>query len=523
MKNLKRLFIIGMCLVLICFAFGCQKGAPTVLEGQSKIVKCYIGENGTLTNADKYDYKSDNPDVIKIEGDSYTALTEGSASVTVTEKKGNGVAVLLFVVFGEKPIDIQSLKIDGVPSENSLSVADQINLSYQKTPQNSNNYDAIVWSSDNPEVISIDGAGNLIANKMGSATITVKALGTNVENKVTINVLPRETQFGLNYGAIAGLLGETEAVLTSTVRTDYPFDGKVEWFTEDESIVSVNNGELTYNKVGSTTVGITATINGAEFKATCNVKVVEDVGYTVIRTPEELQKIASASGNYMLGNDIDMAIACSKGGSCYNSGLGFIPLFENGANAFKGLFNGNGFAIKNLYINRVGEPFVAFMRYISSQEGSEGKIVNLALEKVDIRGANYTSVFYANAFGAGSTQSGLENCYASGSVNSVGSASALVGNNKGLVKDCVTTVSLQAIGKANIFALNHTIDSDKLGIVNCVYVGEATCELAELANGGFISNSFAITQSQVNDFDFSFLNTSYWFVQKGQVPVLKGV
>lgn len=522
MKNVKRLFIIGICLVMVCFLFGCDKSV-SLIEGYSRIVKCYIGEEGVFENTDAYEYSSNNSNVLKVQNGTYTALSEGSAAVTVREKKAERVAVLLFVVFGEKPIEIQSLNINGSPEGNSLTVTEECRLTYGKTPANSNRYDAIVWSSDNPEVLSVDGSGNLRANKMGSATVTVKALGTSVEAKTTISVLPRETQFCLNYNAVAGVVGTEEELLSATVLTDYPFDGNVEWYSLDEQIAEVDEGKLVYRGLGKTEVGIRAVINGVDYKASCSVSVCEDNAYTVIRTPEQLQSIANNSGNYMLGNDIDMKEACSKGGVAYNAGLGFLPLFANAQNAFSGLFEGNGFAIRNLAMYRDGEVFVAFMRYISAVPGKEGKIRNLAIENAEIHGGNYTSVFYANAAGYGSAESGLENCYAQGEIYALGSCSALVGNNKGVISNCVSVCKIDAIGKVNLLVLNQTAVSDTYGVENCVYVGEAEAELVELKNGGFANNCFAVTEEEAAGFDFSFLGSERWVIEAGKMPALKGV
>ena len=196
----------------------------------------------------------------------------------------------------------------------------------------------------------------------------------------------------------------------------------------------------------------------------------------------------------MLGNDIDFAVACAPGGSLYNDGKGFMPLFEDAENAFTGIFEGNGFAIRNIMINRPNDAFVAIMSYISAKSEQADIIRNLAVIGGSIKGANYTSVFFANSSGYGNVESGLENCYAELSISSTGSASGLVGNNKGIVKNCISKVTFDALGKVCLFALNHTMSSDSFGVINCVYIGESVnSTMANTVNGGFITNCFAIT------------------------------
>ena len=514
--------IIALMLSLLCFfVIGCGgSGKPvTVLEGESKIIRLYVGQEGEFKNAN-YSYTSDNESVLSIRGNTYKGLKEGSASVTVEDGKG-GVAVYLFTVFGNEPVELENLTIQNIPEGNSITVGESATLSFEKQPVNADKYDAIVWESSDSSILSVDKRGNIVANGMGQATITISALGTNVKSEILLNVLPRDTVFKLNYSKVIGVLGSAEDLLVANVLTDYPIQKEVSWFTSDASIVTVNNGRLTFVKEGTANVGISARINDTEYSAICEVIVQPDEGFTVIRSAEQLQEIGNASGNYMLGNDIDFANACAPGGSLYNDGKGFMPLFEDAENAFTGIFEGNGFAIRNIMINRPNDAFVAIMSYISAKSEKAGVIRNLAVIGGSIKGANYTSVFFANCSGYGNVESGLENCYAELNISSTGSASGLVGNNKGIVKNCVSNVTFDALGKVCLFALNHTIPSDSFGVMNCVYVGESVnSTMANTTNGGFMTNCFAITLAEVAEFNFELGDG--WNYTDGQIPTIKG-
>ena len=497
-------------------------GSATVspIVGESKVIRLYVGQEGTFENT-AYSYRSDDESVLLITGNTYKGLKEGCACVTVEDQIGN-VAVYLFTVFGNKPIKLEGLTIQNLPENNSLTVGQSITLSYQKQPANADEYDAIVWASSDSDVLSIDKFGNVKANKMGQAIVSVTALGTNVKRETVINVLPRDTVFAINYNRLVGIVGESEEILVADVLSDYPFQKQIEWFSSDNTVVTVNNGKLSYIKEGEATVGITARINDTDYSATCKVIVKEDEGFTVIRTAEQLQAIANTSGNYMLGNDIDFSKACAVDGALYNGGKGFMPLFEDANNSFKGIFEGNGFAIRNIMINRPNDSFVAFMRYISAEEGNEGVIRNLSVIGGSIKGANYTSVFYANCSGYGNVNSGLQNCYAQLDLHSTGSVSGLVGNNKGIVKNCVSNVTFDALGKICLFALNHTMPGQEYGVMNCVYVGESvTAQMANLSNGGFATNCHAITLEDAKTFNFELLGNG-WIYAAGQIPTVKG-
>lgn len=486
------------------------------LGGETLIL--YVGQTGSFPEG--CTYKTENPDVIELSGNSYRTLKEGKAVVTV-EKDKNKIGVYVIAVYGTKQADLVDLIITNKPT--TLTVAEVVKLEYEKDPIDANNFEAIVWTSSDPSVATIDKDGTLTPLKMGEVTITLTAINTNVKKEMSFTVLPRDTKFELNYDEIVGICDTTETILIPNVLTDYHWDGTYEWFTEDSSIVEVNDkGETKFKDPGTTYVGIRGVINNEPISFKCKVTVIEDLGYKIIRTPLELQEIGNTSGYYMLGNDIDMLEAVSVGGDLYDNGRGFMPLFESSAHAFVGVFDGNGFSIKNMYINRPNDTFVAFMRYISAVEGKEGLIKNLAFEGGEIIGGNYTAVYYANSHGYGSVNSGLRDAYVDMKVSSLGSLSCLVGNNKGLVQNCIVKVEFDAISTAYLFALNHTGIEKGLGVDNCVYIGDAkTKEFANLTNGGFVTNCHKITEANVSTFSFNMgVN---WSWTQGSLPILKGV
>lgn len=486
------------------------------LGGQ--IMTFYIGQTGQFPEG--FAYTTTDTDVIEISGNSYKTLKEGKA-VVIIEKDSNKIGVYVIAVYGSKQVALNDLIVSDVPQ--NLTIAEVVKLDYQKDPIEANDFETIVWSSSNPSIASVDKDGYITPLRMGEVTITLSAINTNVKKEFKFTVLPRETKFELNHDEIVGVRDTEEQVLETNILTDYNFDGTVTWFTEDPSIVEVSqDGTTKFLKPGTTYVGIKGEIDYKEVSFKCKVTVLEDMGYTIIRTPLQLQEIENTSGNYMLGNDIDMQEAVSKGGLLYNNGLGFMPLFENKENAFEGIFDGNGFAIKNMYINRPNDTFVAFMRYISSVEGKEGLIKNLAFEGGEITGGNYTAVFYANCYGYGSANSGLRDCYVDMKVSSIGSLSCLVGNNKGLVENCIVNVEFDAVGDAYLFALNHTGLEEGLGVTNCVFVGDAkNASFAKLTNGGFAEECYKISESQVSTFEFNMgVN---WSWTQGSLPTLKGV
>ena len=513
---MKKIIAFFAAFILLFSFTSCRDAEIELLESKSLVLA--VGETGAF--AEGFDYSTTDIDIIELSNNQYRTLKEGSAVVTVRQGE-NKVGVYIIAVYGTQTINLKDLTLVDQPS--SLTIAQNVKLEYKKDPVNSNDYDAIIWESLNPEIATIDRYGNVTPLKVGEVTITLTAINTQVKKEFKFNVLPRATVFEINYSRIAGVEGNTEEILKTNIVTDYSFDGTVTWFSDDESVVTVDQeGTTTFVKPGTTFVGVKGIIDGKEVSYRTEVVVLEDLGYKVLRTPVDLQEIGNTSGNYMLGNDIDMKEAVSEGGELYNDGKGFMPLFENAKNSFKGVFDGNGFTIYNMYINRPNDVFVAFMRYISAEEGNEGIIKRLSFVGGEITGGNYTAVFYSNASGYGSVNSGLRDSYVNMKVKSVGSLSTLVGNNKGLVENCIVNVEYEAVGDMYPFALNHTGLEEGLGINNCVFIGDYQgTNYANLTNGGFVTNCSVITKDQIATHEFNMGNNWIWV--KGSLPILKGV
>lgn len=510
--------ILFLTAFILFFTFSSCKEKVDYELLESKSLTLFVGETGQFEEG--YEYSTLDTEVIELNNNQYRTLKEGSAVVTIKQDEYK-VGVYLIAVYGNEVIELTDLDIKDKPS--SLTKSTPIKLECKTIPENANNYDAIVWESLNPEIATVDKYGNVNPISMGEVKIKLTAVNTNISKEFSFTVLPRETVFEINHSKIIGISGTTEKVLEEVILTDLSFDGNVTWYSENEEVVTVtSDGTTSFIAPGKTNVGISGTIDGKEVSYETEVVVLEDQGYTVIRTPLELQEIANESGYYMLGNNIDMTEAVSVGGELYNDGKGFMPLFENAQNAFKGIFDGNGFAIYNMYINRPNDVFVAFMRYISSEEGKEGLIRRLSFIGGEITGGNYTSVFYANASGYGSKESGVRDSYVEMSLKSVGSLSLLVGNNKGMVENCIVNVEYEAVGDAYLFALNHTGLERGLGIKNCVFIGDASdLGWANVENGGSVSKCKKITKEEVSTFEFNMGDNWTW--EKGSLPKVKGV
>ncbi len=118
--------------------------------------------------------------------------------------------------------------------------------------------------------------------------------------------------------------------------------------------------------------------------------------YALINDVYDLQNINThLDSNYVLSQDIDATIT-----KTWNNGKGFKPLgggntidFYNNYNAatsksFSGNFDGNGYRIKNLFINRRDENSVGLFGRCGYDEDNHNVLENLTLENFDITGSS---------------------------------------------------------------------------------------------------------------------------------------
>jgi len=231
-------------------------------------------------------------------------------------------------------------------------------------------------------------------------------------------------------------------------------------------------------------------------------------GEIVIRTPEDLAKIGvdpnyPLNGKYILMADLDL--------SNYTN---WQPI-GNSSTPFSGQFDGNGFVIKNLTINRPSGSYQGLFGYISST----GTITNLVLENANVTGYAYTGSL------AGVNLGVITKAYSTCSVKvtcttSVSPAGGLVGLNKGTITGGHTSGSVNGYdntgGLAGRQEYGTIVDSSSSCNVTGTYstgglVGGNLYSSIErsYATGEVISTSYYFTGGLVGENFYGTIEDSY--------------
>ncbi len=212
-----------------------------------------------------------------------------------------------------------------------------------------------------------------------------------------------------------------------------------------------------------------------------------------ISTIEELDAIRNyPDNNFLLIKNLDFRDDDSYANPThkidYITGDGWLPIGSNREGpAFTGSFDGQGFTIYNLFVNRSSSVYSSLFGYLF-----EAQISHLHLDNVQVTGRGAVG-----SFAGGLTKSIISDCYATGQVKGSGYyIGGLVGWNNGTISSC--HVSVEIIGYSYVGGLvgyNEGLISDS-SVTGNVIGNDFDKEIRNIGgliggNGGDIIDSFA--------------------------------
>jgi len=202
-------------------------------EGQTHLI--------VISSNDDYVYSSSNTDIFVVDEDGLiTAKAEGNASLVVTSTYDDMYEVVI-------PVTVEKLvTLVLTQDEVAMVVGDEVLIDITAN-------DDLVFSSRNPDIASVDSAGNLEALKFGEATILVTSVtdsNVSVELTVTVFKYTEEIEIGGNNILINGM----SALLTISSSPVGAYTG-VTWESNNPDIVTVDSaGTVTGIAVGMATI-----------------------------------------------------------------------------------------------------------------------------------------------------------------------------------------------------------------------------------------------------------------------------
>ena len=190
----------------------------------------------------------------------------------------------------------------------------------------------------------------------------------------------------------------------------------------------------------------------------------------IVETAVDVENIKNnLSGYYIVGNDIDLSTITD-----------FTPIGNNNTR-FTGTFEGAGFTLSNLTIDRDTANFIGLFGY------NEGTINDIILESVNITGAASTGGL------VGRNQGGtINNSKVSGSVSGTSNVGGIVGFNTGTIENSISSGSVSGTD-SNIGGFVGTNTSGTY--TNDTWCNLNSSTLTETGDDGNITGITTITDS----------------------------
>ena len=201
--------------------------------------------------------------------------------------------------------------------------------------------------------------------------------------------------------------------------------------------------------------------------------------YMLVNSLANLQAISSnLGGTYALGRDIDASGSATM--NCVASVCaGFAPLGTL-ANAFSGLFNGQGHVIGGLVINRPSTAFVGLFGHI----GGKGVVENVGLIGGSVTGSHHVGDL------AGRNDGVILQSYATGTVTGSSGVGGLAGVNTGSISQSYASSAVN--GPAGATFIGGLVGENLGGRVSQSYAtGAVTGGPGASFIGGLVGFNFA--------------------------------
>jgi len=315
---------------------------------------------------------------------------------------------------------------------------------------------------------TVDNAGGLIGDHIGGTIASAYALGD-----VTGTAANKGYLVGLNEGGsitngywdtviggrgfagiassendpvVTGGGGLTTAMLAAKLPTG--FDGST-WGNGEGQTTPYLLSHASFDTIGGS----------ARLGSDTNIA---PTAYSVILSVQQLQNISRTglAGKYVQGMDIDASATAG-----WNAGAGFVPI-GNGSTNFTGVFDGLGYVITGLTINRPTTDAVGLFGVV----GTQGTVRNLGLlggsihgrdqvgeiAGVELVGGSIDTVYATGSVSGRNLVGGLiglngngghvANAYATGSVTGSSKVGGLIGSNQGILQNAYATGSVSATG-----------------------------------------------------------------------------
>ena len=404
-----------------CWVDNVYIGAPLAVTGIDVLEHLDIPVNGTGTVAysvlpenaynKNVSFESADAGIAAVNANGVvTGVSAGETTITVTTEDGGFT--------GACTINVYNQAVTGVtiePSEAELTVGSSTKLTATVLPENASNKN-VVYSVDDESILSVDQDGNVTGLSLGTATVTVTTEDGGFTASAEITVIPVQVT-GVSISPKSASVGLGHTVqLTALIKPSNATNKNLSWSVSDETIISVDDrGTVKGLSLGTATATVTTEDGGFTASAEITVCYAPANTWTAIGT---------------LNKD------------------------------FCGVFNGDGYAVRGIYIN-TQESYQGLFGY--SYSGSI--IANLGVAESYIYGDTCVGGV------VGGNNGTVTNCYNTGSVTGSNGVGGVIGGSNSSITDCYNTGSVTGSNSVGGVAGSN---SGFGTVTNCYNTGSVT-------------------------------------------------
>jgi Uncharacterized protein involved in cytokinesis, contains TGc (transglutaminase/protease-like) domain len=198
-------------------------------------------------------------------------LVNGEHVLTAVMSAASGIEISDYLWFSSfNTVPAQSVTLD--KASVSLTAGQSAKLIATVIPANAT--DELIWTSDNDAAASVRENGVVVANAVGTATITVSVGGKTSSCTVTVTQAPESYPVKLNKSSVTLLITDNVKAPAVSLSASKPRSIKsVVWCSDDPDIAEVSNkGKVTGKKSGTANICCKST-DGEIISAPCVVYV----------------------------------------------------------------------------------------------------------------------------------------------------------------------------------------------------------------------------------------------------------
>ena len=210
-------------------------------------------------------WSTDKPAVATVENGKVKGIAVGEATITVTTKDGNKTDKCKVTVT-EEPIAVTGVTLS--EKEKILKVGEEFTLTATVAPANATNKE-VTWTSDKPEIVTVDNNGKVKGVKEGEASITVTTVDGSKKDNCKITV---QTKLSSLYKIEVNVdNGETYASIMDSVEAFY-------W---DKDLKTISLQRVPYNN-GKFVFELEDTIKNEKLKTIVEYYSSEQIGESAV-------------------------------------------------------------------------------------------------------------------------------------------------------------------------------------------------------------------------------------------------